>query len=116
MISLHVFVLSQQIQHPTASLIAKASTAHDDTVGDGTTSIVLLIGELMKLSENIIGDGCHPRHITDGIAVAKDKALEILDTMKIPLSMERSFLIDVARSSVRTKVHAVLADHLSEVL
>lgn len=69
----------------------------------------------MKLSENVIGDGYHPRLITDGINIAKEKALEILDSMKIPLSMDRCFLINVARSSLRTKVHAVLADHLAEV-
>lgn len=105
----------QQIQHPTASLIAKASTAHDDVVGDGTTSIVLLIGELMKLAEPIIGEGCHPRIITDGFDIAKRRALEILEAMKIPMQIDRAFLCDVARSSLRTKVHQQLADHLAEV-
>ena len=37
-----------QIQHPTAAMIARAATAQDDIVGDGTTSNVLLIGELLK--------------------------------------------------------------------
>ena len=39
-----------QIQNPTASLIARTATAQDDMTGDGTTSTVLLIGELMKVS------------------------------------------------------------------
>ncbi len=111
----NVLLHEMQIQHPTASLIAMASTAHDDVVGDGTTSIVLVIGEMMKLSEPIIQDGCHPRLITDGLAVAKEKSLEILESMKIPIKMERAFLIDVASSSLRTKVHQQLADHLANV-
>lgn len=106
----------QQIQHPTASLIAKASTAHDDIVGDGTTSIVLLIGEMMKLAEPYIGEGCHPRIITDGLHIAKKKALEILEAMKIPIKRDRAFLQEVARSSLRTKIHQSFADHLAGVI
>jgi T-complex protein 1 subunit zeta len=55
-----------QIQHPTASMIARTATAQDDQVGDGTTSNVLFIGELMKQSERHISDGIHPSIIVDG--------------------------------------------------
>lgn len=40
-----------QIQHPTAGMIARAATAQDDIVGDGTTSNVLFTGELLKVAE-----------------------------------------------------------------
>merc|ERR1711965_938277 len=43
----NVFLHEMQIQHPTASLIAKVATAQDDITGDGTTSNVLIIGELL---------------------------------------------------------------------
>lgn len=46
----------QQIQHPTASLIARASTAMDDMTGDGTTSTVLVIGELLKQADLLISE------------------------------------------------------------
>ena len=46
----------QQVQHPTASLIARAATAQDDITGDGTTSIVLLIGELLKQADLYISE------------------------------------------------------------
>ena len=55
-----------QIQHPTASMIARTATAQDDQVGDGTTSNVLFIGELMKQSERHISEGIHPAIIVDG--------------------------------------------------
>jgi hypothetical protein len=61
----------QQIQHPTAALIARTSTAQDDITGDGTTSIVLLIGELLKQSEPLIAEGLHPRVIADSFQWAK---------------------------------------------
>ena len=52
-----VFAL-QQIQHPTASLIARVATAQDDITGDGTTSNVLIIGELLKQADLYISEVC----------------------------------------------------------
>jgi T-complex protein 1 subunit zeta len=46
-----------QIQNPTAIMIARTAVAQDDISGDGTTSTVLLIGELMKQSERYISEG-----------------------------------------------------------
>ncbi|RZS13960.1 hypothetical protein BHM03_00045603, partial [Ensete ventricosum] len=47
----------QQIQNPTAIMIARTAVAQDETSGDGTTSTVLFIGELMKQSERYIDEG-----------------------------------------------------------
>ena len=47
----------QQIQNPTAIMIARTAVAQDETSGDGTTSTVLFIGELMKQAERYISDG-----------------------------------------------------------
>ena len=48
-----------QIQHPTASLIARVATAQDDVTGDGTTSNVLIIGELLKQADMYISEVLH---------------------------------------------------------
>ncbi|CAO2644521.1 T-complex protein 1 subunit zeta-2, partial [Lemmus lemmus] len=98
-----------QIQHPTASIIAKVAAAQDQVTGDGTTSNVLIIGELLKQQ------GLHPRIIAEGFDAAKTKALEVLDEIKVEKEMKREILLDVARTSLRTKVHAELADVLTEV-
>jgi len=47
----NVLLHEMQIQHPTAALIARTATAQDDITGDGTTTIVLLIAEILKQSE-----------------------------------------------------------------
>lgn len=52
----------QQIQNPTAVMIARTATAQDDISGDGTTSTVLLIGEIMKQSDRFISEGRFPGH------------------------------------------------------
>lgn len=58
-------------------MIARAATAQDDITGDGTTSVVLLVGELLKQANRHISEGLHPRVITDGYEIAKDEALKV---------------------------------------
>lgn len=104
-----------QIQHPTASLIARASTAQDDMTGDGTTSTVLLIGELLKQADIYLAEGLHPRIMADGFDQARVKACEILETMKYPIEINKKNLVEVARTSLRTKIHADLTTILTDV-
>ena len=111
----NVLLHEMQIQHPTASLIARASTAQDDMTGDGTTSTVLVIGELLKQADLYISEGLHPRVLTEGFEQARAKTIEILDSLKIPIKANKESLLDVARTSLRTKIHPKLADKLTEV-
>ncbi|KRT78240.1 hypothetical protein AMK59_8711, partial [Oryctes borbonicus] len=111
----NVLLHEMQIQHPTASLIARASTAQDDMTGDGTTSTVLIIGELLKQADIYIADGLHPRLLAEGFDKARAKTLQILDNMKIPIEINRENLTDIGRTSLRTKVHPNLADILTDV-
>lgn len=61
----------------TKVMIARAATAQDDITGDGTTSVVLLVGELLKQAERHINEGLHPRVITDGYEIAKTEAIKV---------------------------------------
>lgn len=107
-----------QIQHPTAALIARAATAIDDITGDGTTSTVLVIGEMMRQCERYIRDGLHPRIITEGFRLARAEALRFLEKsiVKIPADEKREFLTNVARSVLSTKVCSHMSEHLAEAL
>ncbi|XP_015593062.1 T-complex protein 1 subunit zeta [Cephus cinctus] len=111
----NVLLHEMQIQHPTASLIARASTAQDDMTGDGTTSTVLVIGELLKQADLYISEGLHPRVLTEGFDLARAKTIEVLDSLKIPIEPTKEGLLDVAKTSLRTKVHPSLADKLTDV-
>ena len=59
--------------------------------------------------------GLHPRLITEGFELARNKALEVLEEVKIKKEIDRDTLIQVARTSLRTKVHQELADLLTGV-
>jgi len=105
------------IQHPTAALIARIATAQDDVAGDGTTSNVLIIGDLMKQAERYLADGLHPRLVCEGIQAAKGRVLDFLEKVKTDVPVDdRDFLIKVASASLRTKLHPELADLVTDIV
>jgi len=108
-----VLLREMQIQNPTAVMIARAATAQDDITGDGTTSAVILIGELLKQAQRYISEGLHPRVITDGFDLAKNETLKFLDQFKLEREVDRELLLSVARTSLSTKINATLAEQLT---
>lgn len=72
-----VLLSEMQIQNPTAAMIARTAVAQDDQVGDGTTSVVLLVGELLKQADRFISEGVHPTVIGEGFDLAKKEALSV---------------------------------------
>ncbi len=98
-------------------MIGRAATAQDDIVGDGTTSNVLFIGELMRVSERYLGEGVHPRILVDGIEIAKKETLKFLEQFKVPKpDVPRELLLEMARTSLMTKIHPNLANPLTEII
>ena len=71
---------SNFLQNPTAAMIARTAVAQDEQVGDGTTSVVLLVGELLKQADRYIQEGVHPRVIGEGFDLAKKEALSVSPT------------------------------------
>jgi T-complex protein 1 subunit zeta len=109
----NVLLREMQIQNPTAVMIARAATAQDDICGDGTTSIVLLVGELLKQADRYISEGLHPRIITDGYELAREETMKFLDGFKIDREVDRELLLSVARTSLATKLSSTLANKLT---
>jgi T-complex protein 1 subunit zeta len=105
------------IQHPTASLIARSAYAQDEITGDGTTSIVLLIGELLSRSERLLTDGLHPSVLSQGIREAMQHLLKWVPTVAVKQSVEdHDFLETVAQTALRTKLARPLADKLATIV
>lgn len=86
-----VLLSQMQIQNPTAAMIARTATAQDDQTGDGTTSVVLLVGELLKQADRYISEGVHPTVIGEGFDLAKKEALAVSFVWSIMASSELFF-------------------------
>ncbi|CAK5269447.1 unnamed protein product [Mycena citricolor] len=108
-----VLLSEMQIQNPTAAMIAKTAVAQDDQVGDGTTSVVLLVGELLKQADRFTSEGVHPAVVSEGFDLAKKESLAFLDTFKQPMKLDRATLINVANTSLATKLNAAMAKKLA---
>jgi thermosome len=75
-----------EIEHPAAKMIVEVAKTQEDEVGDGTTTAVILAGELLKKSEELIEQDIHPTMIVKGYRLAKTKAIELLEKMGTPVT------------------------------
>ncbi|OMJ19970.1 T-complex protein 1 subunit zeta [Smittium culicis] len=111
-----VLLSEMQITNPVAVMIARAAAAQDEVTGDGTTSVVLLVGELLKQALRKVEEGIHPRIIADGFNKAKEEAVKYLETFKTEKIIDREVLVSVARTALRTKLSYKIADQITEAV
>lgn len=111
-----VLLSEMQIQHPTAAMIARAATAQDDEVGDGTTSNVLFIGELLRNAERLVCEGLHPRTIAEGYELSKNETLKYLEEFRVRKPVDSALMHQVAKTSLNTKLHPEIANNLVDVV
>lgn len=76
-----------EVVHPTAKMLVEISKAQDIEAGDGTTSVVVMAGSLLKASQELLAKGIHPSAISDGFQVALVKAIEVIDDMSQPVDL-----------------------------
>lgn len=74
-------------------MIARTAVAQDEQVGDGTTSVVLLVGELLKQAERYTSEGVHPMVIGEGFDIAKKAASEVRRTFTCNTSRLKGSLL-----------------------
>jgi thermosome len=71
------------VQHPAAKMMVEVAKTQDSEVGDGTTTSVILAGELLKRAKKLLEQKIHPTVITEGFRKAADKAIDILEKMSV---------------------------------
>ena len=105
------------VQHPAAKMLVEVAKAQDNEVGDGTTTAVILAGELLSNAEGLIDKNVHPTVIIDGFRKASEKAQEILDQIAIPISIDDDkTLREVAITSLSSKGISVAKDHFAKII
>ena len=100
--------------HPTAKMLVEISQAQDIEAGDGTTSVVVIAGALLKATQELLNKGIHPAAISDGFNVALKKAIEIIEGMGTPVDLnDRQTLIDNCVTCLSSKVVSQNSDILA---
>src|SRR5512136_514203 len=104
------------VQHPAAKMLVEVAKAQDNEVGDGTTTAVILAGELLSKAESLLDKNVHPIVIIEGYKKAAAKAQETLEKIAIPVKFnDDETLIDVAITSLSSKGITGAAEHFAKL-
>jgi T-complex protein 1 subunit gamma len=92
------------VVHPAAKSMIELSRAQDEEVGDGTTSVIILAGEMLSVSEQFFVKEIHPSVVTKGYYKALEDAIEIAETMAKKVNLEdENEVTDIVNCCLGTK-------------
>jgi len=106
------------IQHPAAKMLVEVAKAQDNEAGDGTTSAVIIAGELLSKAEELVEKGVHPTVVIEGYKKAAEKSLETLDklAMSIDLKTGKDYLKKAAITAMASKLVADHKEYLADIV
>jgi thermosome len=105
-----------EVEHPAAKMMVEIAKTQDDMVGDGTTTAVVLAGELLKKAEDLLEQNIHPTIIVSGYRKAALKAIETVNNVSMPVEIDdRPTLKKVAITSMSSKGVGPAKDHLADM-
>src|SRR5512136_2418719 len=81
------------IEHPAGKMMVEIAKTQDAEVGNGTTSAVIVAGELLKQAEALLDQEIHPTVIAAGYRDATDKSMEILKGMSVKVTTKDEDLL-----------------------
>ncbi|XP_010464158.1 PREDICTED: T-complex protein 1 subunit gamma-like [Camelina sativa] len=92
------------VAHPAAKSMIELSRTQDEEVGDGTTSVIVLAGELLHVAESFIEKSYHPTVICRAYIKALEDAIAVLDKIAMPIDVnDRATVLGLVKSCIRTK-------------
>jgi thermosome len=105
------------IQHPAAKMMVEVAKTQDNEAGDGTTTAVIISGELLNRAQELIEKSVHPTVIIDGYKKASEKALETLEKIAIKVDIDSSsdYLKKAAMTSMASKLVADHKEYLADI-
>ncbi|KYC45828.1 MAG: Thermosome subunit [Candidatus Methanofastidiosum methylothiophilum] len=98
-------ILSEMdIAHPAAKMIVEVAKTQDEEVGDGTTTAVVIAGELLKKAEDLLDQDVHATVVASGYKIAAEKAEEILKDIGDKISInDEEVLLEIAKTAMTGK-------------
>jgi thermosome len=105
------------VEHPAAKMIVEVAKSQDEECGDGTTSAVVLTGELLKYAGELLDQNIHPTVICGGYKLASDKAKDVLRKLAIDIKAgDKKTLRNIAMTSMASKGASSEKDILADVV
>jgi thermosome len=105
-----------EVQHPAAKMMVEVAKTQDDEVGDGTTTSVILAGELLKRAEELIEKNIHPTLIVQGYKKATEKTMEVLSKIAMPVNIDDDKMLKkVAYTAMNSKASSGVQDFFGDI-
>jgi len=105
-----------EVEHPAAKMMVEIAKTQDDMVGDGTTTAVVLAGELLKRAEELIDQNIHPTILVSGYRKAAVKAVEAMNKVAVQVEQDdRATLKKVAITSMASKAVGNAREHFADM-
>ncbi|USS41642.1 TCP-1/cpn60 chaperonin family protein [Thermococcus aggregans] len=104
------------IQHPAAKMMVEVAKTQDKEAGDGTTTAVVIAGELLRKAEELLNQNIHPTIIVKGYTLAAEKAQEILEGIAKDVSpMDEEILMKAATTAITGKAAEEEREYLAKL-
>lgn len=104
------------VQHPAAKMLVEVAKTQDDEVGDGTTTAVVLTGELLSKAQALMDKDVHATVIIDGYSDASEKALDFLRKIAVKVNpTDKVMLRKVAKVAIASKLLAEHKDFIGDL-
>jgi len=104
------------LDHPAAKMMVEVAQTQEEEVGDGTTTAVVLAGELLKQSEDLLDQEIHPTVITKGYRLAREKSVQVLDNIAEEVDLEDNQVLErVAMTAMTGKSAETARDYLATI-
>lgn len=101
-----------QIEHPAAKMVVEVAKTQEEEVGDGTTTAVVIAGELLKQAETLLDQNVHPTMVARGYRMAEQKAMDILNSIAQPVTIKDDGLLRKIAMTAITGKNAEIAKEL----
>jgi thermosome len=104
------------VQHPAAKMLVEVAKSQDQETGDGTTTSVVIAGELLKRAQELLEMKIHPTIIVGGYQKAAEKATDILKGISVSMvGMDKKVLTGIAATSMNSKSVVGSRDHFAKI-
>jgi thermosome len=104
------------VQHPAAKMMVEVAKTQDDEVGDGTTTAVVMAGELLKKAEELLDENVHPTLIVHGFKQAAERSMGILNEIAQDIDIEdKEVLRKIAVTAMHSKGVGAAKEHFAEI-
>ena len=103
------------IEHPAAKMIIEVAKTQEQHCFDGTTTAVVLSGELLKRSEDLIEQNVHPTVICEGFRLAAEKAVGLLESHGIETMNDDNVLMEVAKTALTGKSAGAVKTFMADI-